>query len=63
MIAYESGVIPHALSQRANEVEHEVLIESVYFVLPDRLIERVGQLTARGIEVQAMTNLQPLVTS
>ncbi|HWT81686.1 MAG TPA: phospholipase D-like domain-containing protein, partial [Candidatus Methylomirabilis sp.] len=52
----ESGVIHHALSQRVNQVEHEVLIESPYFVLPDRVIERVGQLTARGIKVRAMTN-------
>jgi len=32
------------------------LIESPYFVLPDRVIERVGQLTAKGIKVRAMTN-------
>src|SRR5262249_36478720 len=54
--AAESGVISHALSQRVSEVEREILIESPYFVLPDRVIERVGQLTARGIKVRAMTN-------
>jgi putative cardiolipin synthase len=52
----EIGVIHHALSQRVSEVQHEMLIESPYFVLPDRVIERVGQLTARGIKVRAMTN-------
>jgi len=52
----EIGVIHRALSQRVNEVEHEILIESPYFVLPDRVIERVGQLTAKGIKVRAMTN-------
>jgi putative cardiolipin synthase len=52
----ESGVIQHALRQRVDEVEHEILIESPYFVLPDRVIERVDQLTARGIKVRAMTN-------
>jgi putative cardiolipin synthase len=52
----ETGVIHRALSQRVNEVEHEILIESPYFILPDRVIERVGQLTARGIKVRAMTN-------
>jgi cardiolipin synthase C len=52
----ERGVIHHALSQRVSEVEREILIESPYFVLPDRVIERVGQLTARGIKVRAMTN-------
>ena len=52
----EMGVIHKALSQRVSEVEREVLIESPYFILPDRVIERVGQLTARGIKVRAMTN-------
>jgi cardiolipin synthase C len=52
----EIGVIHNALSQRVNEVEREVLIESPYFVLPDRVIERVRQLTARGIKVRALTN-------
>ena len=50
------GLIHQALSQRVSEVEHEILIESPYFVLPDRVIERVGQLTARGVKVRAMTN-------
>jgi putative cardiolipin synthase len=50
------GVIHSGLSQRVSEVERELLIESPYFVLPDRVIERVGQLTARGIKVRAMTN-------
>jgi cardiolipin synthase C len=33
-----------------------VLIESPYFVLPDRVIERVRQLTARGVKVRVLTN-------
>jgi len=33
-----------------------VLIESPYFVLPDRVIEKVRQLTAKGIKVRALTN-------
>lgn len=52
----EIGVIHTALSQRVSEVEHEILIESPYFVLPDRVIERVGQLTAKGVKVRALTN-------
>ena len=32
------------------------MIESPYFVLPERSIERVQQLTARGIKVRALTN-------
>jgi cardiolipin synthase C len=52
----ETGLIHTALSKRVDEVEREVLIESPYFVLPDRVIERVGQLTARGVKVRALTN-------
>jgi len=52
----EIGVIGKALSQRVSELEREMLIESPYFVLPDRTIERVRQLTARGIKVRALTN-------
>jgi len=52
----EIGVIHKALSQRLSEVEREILIESPYFVLPERSIERVQQLTARGIKVRALTN-------
>ena len=52
----EIGVIHNALTQRVSEVEHELLIESPYFVLPDRVIERVRQLIARGIKVRALTN-------
>jgi cardiolipin synthase C len=52
----EIGIIHKALSLRLSEVEREVLIESPYFVLPDRTIEGVRQLTARGIKVRALTN-------
>ena len=37
-------------------MEREILIESPYFILPERSIERVQQLTARGIKVRALTN-------
>ncbi len=43
-------------AQRASEVEREVLIESPYFVLGDATIERVRQLTARGVKVRVLTN-------
>ena len=38
------------------EVEHELSIESPYFVLGDATIERVRQLTARGVKVRVLTN-------
>ena len=50
------NVISLALRQRASEVEHELLIESPYFVLGDQTIERVRQLTARGVKVRVLTN-------
>ena len=50
------NVIALALRQRANEVERELLIESPYFVLGDPTIERVRQLTARGVKVRVLTN-------
>src|SRR4051812_28930334 len=54
--AVASGIIHQALSERVSQVERELLIESPYFVLPDPVIERVGQLTARGVTVRALTN-------
>ena len=36
------GVIHRALTQRVNEVEREILIESPYFVLPDRGYRKSG---------------------
>jgi cardiolipin synthase C len=50
------AVIAAALRQRASEVERELLIESPYFVLGDATIERVRQLTARGVKVRVLTN-------
>ena len=50
------NVIALALRQRANEVERELLIESPYFVLGDTTLERVRQLTARGVKVRVLTN-------
>jgi putative cardiolipin synthase len=56
-VATDAGnVIALALRQRANEVERELLIESPYFVLGDPTIERVRELTARGVKVRVLTN-------
>ena len=52
----DTGVIAEAIRQRAKEVEHELLIESPYFVLGDRTIEGIRQLTARGVKVRVLTN-------
>src|SRR5688572_4255916 len=56
-VATEAGnVIALALRERANEVERELLIESPYFVLGEPTIERVRELTARGVKVRVLTN-------
>jgi len=54
--ANADNIIASALRQRISEVEREVLIESPYFVLGDVNIERVQQLTARGVKVRVLTN-------
>jgi len=54
--AIATGVIATALAQRVREVQHEVLIESPYFVLGETTIEKVRHLTARGVKVRALTN-------
>jgi cardiolipin synthase C len=54
--AVARGVIHEALSERVNQLERELLIESPYFVLPDPVIERVGRLVASGVKVRALTN-------
>jgi putative cardiolipin synthase len=54
--ANADNIIASALRQRISEVEREVLIESPYFVLGDVNIERVQQLTARGLKVRVLTN-------
>ena len=56
LTANADNVIALALRQRASEVERELLIESPYFVLGDATIERVRQLTARGVKVRVLTN-------
>jgi putative cardiolipin synthase len=50
------NVIALVLRERTSQVERELLIESPYFVLGDATIERVRQLTARGVKVRVLTN-------
>jgi putative cardiolipin synthase len=54
--ANAENVIALALRERASQVEHELSIESPYFVLGDATMERVRQLTARGVKVRVLTN-------
>jgi len=58
--ALPSTDYPAATAVRLGELmrssEHEVLIESAYFILGDRQLERTGQLTDQGVRVRAITN-------
>jgi putative cardiolipin synthase len=49
-------VITEALLTRIRQTKREVLIESPYFILLDRGLEGLRQLTARGINVRVLTN-------
>jgi cardiolipin synthase C len=44
------------LGARANATQHELLIESAYFVPGDRTIESFGEMVGRGIKVRVLTN-------
>jgi putative cardiolipin synthase len=48
--------VAHALSELASSAQHEVLIESAYFILGDPALERFAELKARGVRLRALTN-------
>jgi putative cardiolipin synthase len=50
------NIITEALLQRTGETERELLIESAYFILLDRGIQEVRELTSRGVTVRILTN-------
>jgi putative cardiolipin synthase len=49
-------VITSAIIDRLNHARKEVLIESPYFILLDRGVEMMRQVTARGVTVRVLTN-------
>jgi cardiolipin synthase C len=57
-VADTSSVQPvaHALAELAGSAQHEVLIESAYFILGDAALERFAQLKAHGVRLRALTN-------
>ncbi|MET0988751.1 MAG: phospholipase D family protein [Steroidobacteraceae bacterium] len=48
--------VAHALAEIAGSAQHEVLIESAYFILGDPALERFAQLKANGVRLRALTN-------
>ncbi len=54
--ALETGEIMMALRNKLDTIEHEMLVESAYFVLTDRSIEAARKLVDRGVRVRILTN-------
>jgi putative cardiolipin synthase len=52
----EPGAIHEALHGRLEKLEHDLFIESAYFVMRDRGIEVARQLEERGVRVRVLTN-------
>ena len=52
----DANVITEAILRRINETERELLIESAYFILLDRGIQEVKEITSRGVTVRILTN-------
>ena len=50
------GVIIQDLFRKAETLQHEILIESAYFVTQDKAFEAVRKLTERGVRVRVLTN-------
>ncbi len=50
------GRMDAALYERLQNLEHELLVESAYFVPRDRGVEAARRLSERGVKVRALTN-------
>ena len=50
------GRMVQALFRKVHTLEHELLIESAYFVTRDKAVEVVRGLTERGVRVRVLTN-------
>lgn len=50
------GIMIQGLFQKAETLQHEILIESAYFVTQDKAFEAVRKLTERGVRVRLLTN-------
>ncbi len=51
----QSGV-PERLAKLAREVQHDLLIESLYFIPSKLMLKRMGEMTGRGVNVRFLTN-------
>ena len=59
-VAIEQGIQPGSMIQafyrKVPTLQKELLIESAYFVTRDKAIEKVKQLTDRGVHIRVLTN-------
>ena len=52
----EAGVMVEALYRKLQSLQHELAIESAYFVVGERGVEAAQQLRDRGVRVRILTN-------
>ncbi len=52
----QAGVIFKAFDKKIQTLQKELLIESAYFVVRDRALEIVKQMTDRGVRIRVLTN-------
>ena len=52
----EKGVMAEALYRKLNTLQHELTIESAYFVVGKRGVEAIEKLCSRGVKVRVLTN-------
>jgi putative cardiolipin synthase len=50
------GAMIKKLYQKVDSLDEELLIESAYFVMPDHGVEKIAELTERGVRVRVLTN-------
>ena len=50
------GAMIRKLYQKVDTLDEELLIESAYFVMPDQGVQKIAELTERGVRVRVLTN-------
>ena len=52
----QQGTIVKGLTRKVDTLEKELLIESAYFVVRQAYVDKVAELSGRGVRVRALTN-------
>ncbi len=48
--------VPERLGKLAREVQHDLLIESPYFIPSELMLKRMGEMAGRGVNLRVLTN-------